>query len=170
MKIATRLIILLLFMSALKLFAQEETIKFAETWKFIQGDNLEYAKPDFNDSQWKSLRVDRVWESQGYDPYDGYAWYRVKIFIPSSLKDKAYLKDSLKIFLGKINNFDQTFLNGKIIGINGKNVPSNAIITNEFTNAPQILLITNTEPIFQAPANFLLRSLHSLQPWQEPLS
>lgn len=137
MKIVTKIFIMLLFLSVVKLSAQEETIKLSGPWKFIQGDNLEYAAPGFNDSQWKPILVDRIWESQGYDPYDGYAWYRVKVFIPSSLKDKAYLKDSLKIFLGKINNFDQTFLNGKIIGINGKNVPVNTTITNEFTHAPQ---------------------------------
>jgi alpha-galactosidase len=139
MKIVKTLLIIFLLLSAIKLTAQEETIKLTGPWKFIKGDNLEYAASGFNDSQWKTIRVDAIWESQGYDPYDGYAWYRVKVFIPSSLKDKAYLKDSLKVFLGKINNFDQTFLNGKLIGINGKNVPSNTTITNEFTNAPQAL-------------------------------
>jgi hypothetical protein len=143
MKTVTKILIILLFLSAVRLSAQEETIKLNGPWKFIQGDNMEYAAPAFNDSQWKPILVDRIWESQGYDPYDGYAWYRVKVFIPSSLKDKAYLKDSLKIFLGKINNFDQTFLNGKIIGINGKNVPVNTTITNEFTRAPQIMWSLN---------------------------
>lgn len=143
MKIVTKILIMLLFLSAIRLSAQEETIKLNGPWKFIQGDNMEYAAPAFNDSQWKPILVDRIWESQGYDPYDGYAWYRVKVFIPSSLKNKAYLKDSLKIFLGKINNFDQTFLNGKIIGINGKNVPVNTTITNDFTRAAQIMWSLN---------------------------
>lgn len=143
MKIVTRFLILLLFLLSVKLSAQEDIIKLAPAWKFITGDNFEYAKPGFDDSQWKSLRVDGIWDGQGYESYDGYAWYRVKVFIPSSLKNKAYLKDSLKIFMGKINNFDQTFLNGKIIGMNGKNMPVNTTITNEFINAPQSMWNVN---------------------------
>ena len=128
--------VLLFFVSLCALKAQSGDIKFPVSWKFIQGDNLDYAKPGFDDSAWKLIGVNKIWEEQGYDPYDGYAWYRVKIFIPSSLKNNAYLKDSLKIFLGKINNFDQTFLNGTLIGINGKNVKAGTFPNKEFINAP----------------------------------
>lgn len=105
-------------------------------WKFIQGDKPEYALPEYDDSGWKLIKTDKIWENYGYDPYDGYAWYRLKIRIPSSLKEKAFLKDSLRIYLGKINNFDQTFLNGKIIGINGVNLPANTKIDTTFINNP----------------------------------
>lgn len=40
----------------------------------------------------------------------------------SEIKKSAYLKDSLQISLGKINNFDQSFLNGELRGMNGKTV------------------------------------------------
>ncbi|MBI5730867.1 MAG: putative Ig domain-containing protein, partial [Ignavibacteriales bacterium] len=59
--------------------------------------------------------------------------------IPSSLKQNSFLKDSLKIFFGKINNFDQSFINGKIFGINGKNVNANTVIDTSFLNSPTIL-------------------------------
>jgi len=127
---------LFLISVSVNLFAQDE-MKFNQEWKFMKGDSPIYAKPNYDDSQWKTIKVDRIWESQGYDPYDGYAWYRVKIIIPSSLRSNAYLKDSLKIFLGKINNFDQTFLNGKLIGINGRNADLSAPLNNDFINAPQ---------------------------------
>ena len=117
----------------------EQTILLKDGWKFKVGDNLEYAKPAFDDSQWKEIRVDKIWEEQGYDPLDGFAWYCVKVFIPSSLKEKSYLKDSLKIFLGKINNFDQSFINGKILGINGKNVAEDTPADSSYLNAPTIL-------------------------------
>ncbi|MBA4407655.1 alpha-galactosidase [bacterium] len=114
----------------------EQTILVKDGWKFKVGDNLEYAKYEFDDSQWKGIEVDKIWEQQGYDPLDGFAWFRVKIFIPSSLKEKAYLKDSLKIFLGKINNFDQSFINGKIFGINGKNVGADTPTDTSYLKAP----------------------------------
>jgi hypothetical protein len=56
--------------------------------------------------------------------------------IPSDLYKQAYLQDSLCFFLGKINNYDQTFLNGKIIGINGKIVAEDTAIDTTFINAP----------------------------------
>jgi alpha-galactosidase len=117
----------------------EEVISLNQDWKFIQGDDLDYAKPAFDDSAWKTIKVDKNWESSGYDPYDGYAWYRLKVYFPSSMKNKAFLKDSLSIYLGKINNFDQSFLNGKMIGINGNNVAAEIQPDGLFTKAPQSL-------------------------------
>lgn len=117
----------------------EETIILKEGWKFNPGDNREYAAPGYDDSQWVAITVDKVWEEQGYEKLDGFAWFRLKIFLPSGLKEKAHLKEGLRIFLGKINNFDQSFLNGTIFGINGKLVPPNTPMDNEYTKAdPQL--------------------------------
>lgn len=114
----------------------QKQVDISKGWKFMQDDNLEFTKPDYNDNNWKTIDVDKIWESQGYDPYDGYAWYRVKLVISSSLKKNAFLKDSLKIFLGKINNYDQTYLNGQMIGENAKNVPIGYKTDTLFIKAP----------------------------------
>jgi alpha-galactosidase len=115
--------------------AGEETIRLNDGWKFMPGDNPDYAAPAYDDSKWTPIRVDKTWEDQGYEKLDGFAWFRLKIVLPSALKEKAYLKDGLRIFLGKINNFDQSFLNGSIFGINGKPVPANTPMDNEYTKA-----------------------------------
>ncbi len=117
---------------------ENPVIAFNPQWKFITGDSSVYKNPAFNDSAWADIDMDKIWEEQGYDPYDGFAWFRTKIVIPSSLKEKSYLKDSLRIFLGKINNYDQSFLNGKIIGVNGKNMPADAVLDTSFIHAPVI--------------------------------
>jgi alpha-galactosidase len=117
----------------------EIVIPLNSDWKFIQGDNLDYAASSFDDSGWKNIKVDKIWEEQGYDPYDGFAWFRFRVVIPSDLHKQSYLQDSLRLFLGKINNFDQTFLNGKIIGINGKNMAENTVIDTAFLKAPMQL-------------------------------
>ncbi len=113
----------------------EPSIDLKEGWKFTIGDNLEYAQPGYNDAQWQKIAVDKIWEEQGHDPYDGFAWYRLKVVIPAELKKQAFIKDGLRLFLGKINNFDQSFLNGAIIGINGENVPADTKIDTSFTHA-----------------------------------
>ncbi len=116
------LVLLLLFPAALS--AQPEAgISLNRDWKFIPGDSLAYAGPAFDDSRRVSLHVDRVWETQGYEKLDGFAWYRLRFVLPASMRDSARFRDGLRIFMGKINNFDQTFLNGELIGINGAMVP-----------------------------------------------
>ncbi len=131
---------LVIIMCSIHLQAQKtinENVNLNVTWKFIQGDNLAYASPGYDDSGWKTIPVDRIWEASGYEPYDGYAWYRIKVIIPSALRDNANLKDSLRIYLGKINNFDQSFLNGSLIGINGKNSLVGTVPDTMFKKAPQ---------------------------------
>ncbi len=93
-------------------------------WKFSTGDDSKWADPAFNDSSWKPIMVDRYYEVQGWPDYNGFSWYRIKFKLPSSMKDAAYLKDSIQIFLGMIDDFDITYLNGKPIGMDAKNVPA----------------------------------------------
>ncbi|MGC8865927.1 MAG: putative Ig domain-containing protein [Bacteroidales bacterium] len=113
-----RFVLFVLSLSAIQLIAQDE-LPLNQGWKFCKGDDLSWAAPDFNDAGWTNIAVDRIWEQQGYDPYDGFAWFRLRVYIPSSLKNSGSLRDSLLIYLGKINNFDQTYLNGHLIGVNG---------------------------------------------------
>ncbi|MBN1597969.1 MAG: beta galactosidase jelly roll domain-containing protein [Bacteroidales bacterium] len=80
-------------------------------WKFKPGDNKQWKSPDFNDNLWNEIAVPDEWEHQGYDNYDGYAWYRTKFVLPAQLK-----QEELYLSLGKIDDFDMVFLNGKLIG------------------------------------------------------
>ena len=91
-------------------------------WKFMPADDPGYAATDLNDSSWKDISPLQVWDAQGYADLDGYAWYRVHVKIPSSIRQTSYFKDSLIIFLGKIDDRDQTWLNGMPLGQNGKTV------------------------------------------------
>ena len=124
-----------LFLSlTFSLSAKDPLLKINKVWKFMPGDNPGYAKSDFDDSNWKTISVDKTWESQGYPDLEGYAWYRTKIIIPSSLKHSSKLKDSIIIYLGKIDDYDQSFLNGKIIGINCRRVDALETADTNFKN------------------------------------
>ncbi len=128
-------LLLLLFYNGRIHSQNESRIDMSSGWKFITGDNPNYASASFDDSKWKQIEVNKIWEAQGYDNYDGFAWYRIKVVIPSSLKENSFLKDSLEIFLGKIDDFDQSFINGKIFGINGKNVAANETVTDKYKDS-----------------------------------
>lgn len=93
-------------------------VSIAEGWKFHKGDSSAWASPSFDDADWKPIKVGTQWENEGYTDYDGFGWYRIHVTIPSSLKDQAYLKGDLRIELGKIDDGDEAYLNGKKIGSN----------------------------------------------------
>jgi alpha-galactosidase len=116
---------------------KEESINLNQKWRFIQGDNIDYAQPGFDDSGWKVIQTDKTWEESGYEKYDRYAWYRIKVIFPSKLKKSAFLQDSLRIYLGKIDDFDQVFLNGSLIGVNGKNAPAKMVADTLFKSGTQ---------------------------------
>ncbi|MHA4806627.1 putative Ig domain-containing protein [Flavitalea flava] len=87
--------------------------------KFSTGDNAGWSKPGFDDSGWKDIKTGEVWQAQGFPDYHGYAWYRIHVRIPSSLKTNGQWRDSLRIFLAHVNDVDQTWLNGIKIGKTG---------------------------------------------------
>ncbi len=86
-------------------------------WKFITGDLASYARPECDDSSWENVQPGRAWESQGHANYDGYGWYRVKFVLPPDLKNDPF-SDQVQLFLGKIDDSDQVYLNGRLVGAN----------------------------------------------------
>jgi len=83
-------------------------------WKFSIGDKLTWKDPDFDDSGWERIFVPGTWEEQGFHGYDGYAWYRLKF-------DGRRLPEEQSIYLklGYIDDTDEVYVNGKLIGFSG---------------------------------------------------
>jgi len=100
------------------LSASAQNISVATGWRFKAGDSTQWAAPAYDDYNWQHINTARSWESQGHDHYDGFGWYRLHTFLPSSLKDKAFLKDSLRFELGYGDDGYEIYLNGKLIGRN----------------------------------------------------
>lgn len=100
--------------------ALSQDVPITKNWKFKTGDDsTTWQVPGFNDADWKTIEAGKSWEEQGYTDYNGFAWYRLHVVIPSSIKDKSYLKENLRINLGAIANGDEVYLNGKLVGKNG---------------------------------------------------
>ncbi len=114
---------------------KQKPISLDSAWKFINKDSLAFASPDFDDSGWNKIKVNTTWDKQGYPQSLRFAWYRIKVVIPSSLKKQAALQDSLIFHLGKIDDFDQVFLNGALIGENTRSVPPHTIADNTFKDS-----------------------------------
>ena len=87
-------------------------------WKFKTGDDLKRKDPGYDDLNWNEIFVPAKWEDQGYRDYDGYAWYR-KTFI---FKENP-IDNKMVLLMGKIDDIDQVYLNGVLVGSTG-NFPS----------------------------------------------
>ncbi|MBI2931016.1 MAG: alpha-galactosidase [Planctomycetes bacterium] len=80
-----------------------ERIQLPPVWKFRRGDDKGWSAADFDEAGWEDIRPPRPWEP----PHEGVAWYRVRFKAPPG---EAMLE------LGKIDDRDETYLNGEKIG------------------------------------------------------
>lgn len=64
----------------------------------------------FNDASWKTMNLPQLWESAGLN-MDGVVWFRKEIKL-----DKAEAAAGITLNLGAIDDSDNTFVNGKMVG------------------------------------------------------
>ncbi len=86
-------------------------IDLSGTWKFHTGDESNWKDTAYDDTTWKHIYVPAYWEIQGYQNYDGFAWYRKKFTLPAE-----YANQKMVLMLGKIDDIDQTYVNGTLVG------------------------------------------------------
>ncbi|MDR6322912.1 alpha/beta hydrolase [Actinoplanes couchii] len=87
-------------------------------WKFTTGDDAAWSATSFSDTGWRDWSVPDNWgDHSDLSAYDGFAWYRKTFTLPTR---PAGVTDSAVVAaLGKIDDADQTFLNGQEIGRTG---------------------------------------------------
>ena len=95
-----------------------QVVNLKGSWKFHVGDQAAWAAPAFNDSKWEYIHVPSPWEDEGFNGYDGFAWYRRKFEGRTLDKNESYT-----LSLGFIDDCDEVYLNGKLIGFSGTMPP-----------------------------------------------
>ena len=74
-----------------------------QAWRFHTGDDPQWAQPDFDDTHWSLLQLDKSWAKQGYKDYSGFAWYRIQLRLPESGAPLALLlyppANSVEVYL-----------------------------------------------------------------------
>ena len=85
--------------------------------RFRKGDDPAWSKAAFDDSGWQVLSLEKDWNEQGIKNPNGYAWYRIHVVIPSSLKKGT--TDKVLLDLGPIDDSEETWLNGVKVGKTG---------------------------------------------------
>ncbi|SMO72900.1 sialate O-acetylesterase [Saccharicrinis carchari] len=80
-------------------------------WSFSVGDDVKWRLPDHVFSGWDRISIGTNWESQGYDGYNGYAWYKRRVEIP-----KLSANTKLILQIERIDDADEVYFNGTLIG------------------------------------------------------
>jgi hypothetical protein len=112
----------LIAISGGRIFAGEDNLVLLQSlkgnWLFSIGINNDWVSPKFNDSDWETIKVPSPWEDQGFNGYNGYAFYRRKINVPSTYKGRT-----LYLNMGYIDDVDEVYFNGRKIGSTGSFPP-----------------------------------------------
>ncbi|PIQ11571.1 MAG: glycoside hydrolase [Ignavibacteriales bacterium CG18_big_fil_WC_8_21_14_2_50_31_20] len=113
--------LIMCFSNSLILFAGdlEKLVNLKKEWKFSIGDNMNWTSPAFNDKDWETIPVPSNWEDNGFYGYDGFAWYRTEFEI-----FPYYKKENLYLSLGFIDDVDEVYINGILIGFSGAFPPN----------------------------------------------
>ena len=101
--------------SVLTASAQISPIKSA---LFSEGDDMKKASPAYNESGMRMIDITRPWNDQDIYGVE-YGWYRIHLNIPSSLVKGKDFADFIQFNLGPIDDADEVYLNGKLIGKTG---------------------------------------------------
>jgi sialate O-acetylesterase len=77
----------------------------------IEEDSIAWRKPEFDDSKWLSAQLPQKFDYELLPRFDGVVWFRREINIPEEVAKKG-----ITIHLGRIDDYDITYLNGEKVG------------------------------------------------------
>jgi sialate O-acetylesterase len=88
-----------------------------ETDKGLNGP-VHWYDPAYIPTGWRTINVPGYWEDQGIKNLDGVVWYRKEIDVPAAVTNIP-----AKLYLGRIVDADQVYVNGVRIGTTGYQYP-----------------------------------------------
>ena len=77
----------------------------------ILEDSLAWRKPEFDDSKWLTAKLPQRFDYELLPRFDGVVWFRREITIPEEVAKKG-----LTIQLGRVDDYDITYINGEKVG------------------------------------------------------
>lgn len=97
------------------------------TWLLHTGDDPGWAARGLPDGDWRAVYGPASWDEQGFPNYEGFAWYRLHFRLADTT-----LPARMELSLGQINDADETFLNGTLVGHTGRFPPNpESVFTKE---------------------------------------
>jgi len=89
------------------------------TWRFKAGDDVAWKDSMLDDSSWREVKLPGTWSEMNIKAENAYGWYRRRIEVPAALRGKDVL-----LLIGKVDDVDETFVNGIRVGGMGSFPPA----------------------------------------------
>jgi sialate O-acetylesterase len=80
-------------------------------WENLEFGDSSCSKPEFNDENWKTMKLPVYWENAAIGNFDGIVWFRKKVEFP-----KEWVGKDLVVELGPVDDMDRSYVNGALIG------------------------------------------------------
>ncbi|OPZ71844.1 MAG: Glycosyl hydrolases family 2, sugar binding domain [bacterium ADurb.Bin478] len=84
-------------------------------WLNLDFNDAACCRPDFSDSEWRTMNLPVYWEQTELGEFDGAVWFRKTIDIPAE-----WTGEDAVLELGPIDDMDRTFFNGELVGSHEK--------------------------------------------------
>ena len=76
-----------------------------------ESGEVKWYEPGYEPVNWKRINVPGYWEDQGIKDLNGVVWYRRSVDIPEQMANSP-----VRLYLGRIVDADQVYINGKSVG------------------------------------------------------
>ncbi|HNH84113.1 MAG TPA: ATP-binding protein [Acidobacteriota bacterium] len=107
---------------ALPVAGIESPVDVSQAWKFQTGDDLNWARPEFDDTAWPLVSLTQAWGKERYT--SGFQWYRLTLRLPWA-QSEAHRHSAIAVALGKFEyGCYQVYAGGTLVGGYGHFSPS----------------------------------------------
>lgn len=98
------------------------------------GVNKGWAKLDYDDTTWKTIHVPGEMEKHGLPDFDGSIWFRKEFTLT-----EAQTQKDLSVFLGNVDDYDVTYLNGEKVGETHDDLRDSVVPPRRYTLPAKLL-------------------------------
>ena len=96
-------------------------------WKYHEGDDANWAAPDFDDSSWGTVSLDRPWGAQHQFNTYGFSWYRLRVVPGTSAPE------NLAVLFPSVEDAYEVYWDGHFVGSYGSVPPHARWYNNHWT-------------------------------------
>ena len=95
--------------------AEHDAVALPLKWRFradpgLTGMSQGWYRPDFDDSSWEAVSIERPWHEQGREGLTGSGWGRVKFEAPESFRGRKVM-----LYFGAVDEGGTIFVNGRYV-------------------------------------------------------
>lgn len=92
------------------LSVEDQTIYISDSWKFNAGDNMQWASPNYDDSEWQKVSTYLGPSELPFINWEGIGWFRLHLQVDSSLVNYP-----LALLIEQHNGASQIFMDGELL-------------------------------------------------------